>query len=129
MGNIYKNADKRKRVKPGSKQPDITVEVEVNELETIPEATETAQEPQKATEVVTTPTEPEKPVSESVEAESATVEELLGDIGAGKKPTRRSTTLYLSDAVLTELEKRSKKAKFRSRSEYLDELLMKLFKL
>ena len=46
-----------------------------------------------------------------------------------EKIKKSSTTLYLSDDVWAELEKRSKKARFRSRSEYLDELLMKLFKL
>lgn len=111
--NIYRKAAQRNRVKPGSSQSDA------------PEAAETALEAQN----VVTPVEPQKPVSEAVEAESATLEDLLGELGTEKQPTKSSTTLYLSDDVQAELLKRSKKAKFRSRSEYLDELLRKLFKL
>lgn len=45
-----------------------------------------------------------------------------------QKIQKSSNTLYLSDDVLAELDRRAQKAKC-SRSEYLDELLMKLFKL
>lgn len=105
MGNLYKDADKRRKVIPGG--------------------AEKPQEPSKA-EVGETPARTaENPVSEAVEPSKAIVD-LLGTIGEERKPVRKSASLYLSETNLQELKKRAKASKL-SASEYLDQLLAKLF--
>ena len=108
MGNLYKDADKRRRRVPGGAV--------------------TGQDAKKEEKVVVTPQKEEKPVSEPVEAKMDALEELFTDIGANKKPTKRGSTLYLSTDVIDELAKRSKSVGLSS-SEFLDQMLRRAFKL
>lgn len=52
----------------------------------------------------------------------------LDEIGLNQKPKKKTTSVYLSEDVLDELEKRAKKAKLKP-SPYLDELLRRVFGL
>jgi len=102
MPNPYKEAEKNKKTPPGSRQGGAETEEKVTQ----PSVPETKAEK---------PTEP-----------VAALADLLGTIGEEKKPARRSASLYLSDSNLAELKKRSKAAGL-SASEYLDQLLTKIF--
>lgn len=106
MANIYKKAAERKKIVPGGAEvEDETVVVEPND---------DIDEKNSAAAVV----------ESSDNTDSVFIP--LDDIGANKKPKKRSSTLYLSESVLDELRKRSKKAGLSS-SEYLDEVLRRAF--
>ena len=120
-GNLYKNADKRRRVKPGGNQPDILVGVE----ETTPAVTETAQEPKKEEQVTTTPTVEEKPV----QAEPVAVSDVVKMIQSKKKENRDkgAFTYYILKDNNKKLVAAAKKAGM-SKSEFLDQLLTEILK-
>lgn len=111
MANIYKKAAERQKIVPGGADVEQELKVEVEKV-------------QPVVEEVKVP-EPETPVAEASDNDAA-VFLPLDDIGANKKPKKRSSTLYLSESVLDELRKRGKKVGLSS-SEYLDELLKRAF--
>ena len=118
MANLYKDADKRRRVAPGGAQ-------------------KTQEEP-KAEEVVTTPAEPEiaqeapsvpvsEPITEQAETpkvqEPAPAQNLLDTlIIEKKKPSRATYGFYLDDDIHEAIVKAAKKNKV-SKSEIVNKLL------
>lgn len=98
------------------------------ELEHIPtpadliSAGKTPEEPQKVEEVVSIPAESEKPV----EKPTGALEDVLNSIKDKKKPAKRSSTLYLSEANLDWLKQKGEEAGGLSSSEYLDQILTML---
>lgn len=106
MANLYKKAAERQKIVPGGHLDENQEQEILNES-----------------------------VSEEVVRETAEVQDVsdnasvvipLDEIGASRRPKKRSSTLYLSEEVLSELRKRSKKVGM-SASEYLDELLKRAF--
>ena len=114
MANIYKKAAERQKITPGGANVEQEEVVELVVEEKV----------QPVIEEVVERSEP--PVVETSDADTVLIP--LDDIGANKKPKKRSSTLYLSESVLDELRKRSKKAGLSS-SEYLDEVLKREFSL
>ncbi len=107
MANPYKEAEKNKKKSPARPQ-------------------EPAQEMSKAKDTVMASTELERAAEASVDS---TVIISLDDIGMDGKDTKSSYSLYLTDSVMREAEKRSKKAKMRGVSPYIDEVLKRAFGL
>lgn len=107
MANLYKKAAERQKIVPGGAKP----EPEVKDDEVVVPAAE----------------ETPAPVTEVADEKSIRIP--LEEIGASKKPKKKSTTLYLSEEVIAELKARGAKAGGMSSSEYLDELLKRVFEL
>ena len=106
MANPYKEAEEKRKMKaPGSPR-----------------------EPRQEEEVVTVPEHVQEAAEEPTGGKEAGYGSLLSEIKSERRPKKRSTTLYLSDNVLAELRKLSKKEGM-SASEYLDALLKRAFGL
>lgn len=71
---------------------------------------------------------PEAVSEPSGEVEQNAVAFNLDDIGASARPEKKTYSVYLSTAVMSEVEKRAKKAKMKS-SAYIDELLKRVLGL
>jgi len=83
-----------------------------------------AQEPKKVEEVVSAPVEPVVPET-PVEKPTDALEDVLNSIKDKKKPSKRSSTLYLSEKNLDWLKQKGDEVGLSS-SEYLDQILTML---
>lgn len=107
MANLYKKAAERQKIVPGGTK---------NDPEDVKE------------EEITVPGSEEEACPDIEIPDNKSIEIPLDEIGAPKKPKKKSTTLYLSERAISELKTRGKKVGLSS-SEYLDEILKRVFDL
>ena len=146
MANIYKQADQRRRVAPGSKRGEapaakeetvvVPTPVEETEVKVAEEVKENREEvvevkeapaAEPAKETVEAPVEKEKPAPAPKKPKKEAEKVAVGfDFPIKVKGKKKNYSLYLSEANMEELQKRSKQYGM-SVSEYLDEILKKVF--
>lgn len=140
MANIYKQADQRRRVTPGSKKTDPTVVKEEPTVTTEGVVEKKAEEAvelvvESREEVVEVKDEPivektvekEKPAAPAKKPKKELEKTAVAfDFPVRSKSKKKNYSLYLSEDNMAELQKRSKQYGM-SISEYLDEILKKVF--
>ena len=138
MANLYKDADKRKKVAPGGAGKTQGAQKEEPAVVT-PAEPETPQEAPVAAEPVAetkeVPKEPEAPKETSAQEEApsddrgSSIEDVLKTVVNPRANKKKGYSLYLSESVMKEATKRAKAAGYANPAPYIDEILKIVFKL